>query len=247
MTLDQTAAGRYEADFAAVAEGAYLVSVKGEDDEVAPVTGAVNSYSPEFSIAGADAHLLARISEVTGGQVLPASNVETNDTGIDLFERRATRTRPHEIWEALLLAALLVLPFDVGVRRLHITREQMDEARDWIAKKVRRQKTPVTADETPISLDKLKGARARVKLTHTSARADEMKEAQAVASVLLPADRVQPAQSEKIRAQASVSQKPARADSARADEKHEDAVDTVPGEAEPLSSRLLNARRKRRE
>ena len=58
---------------------------------------------------------------------------------IDLFERRMMKTRPHEIWETLLMLALILLPLDVGIRRVHITREQVDRAREWIESLLRRR------------------------------------------------------------------------------------------------------------
>ena len=51
ITLEQTAAGRYEGEFEATSRGAYLVSVTEEGGQAAPITGAVNSYSPEFAVA----------------------------------------------------------------------------------------------------------------------------------------------------------------------------------------------------
>ncbi len=175
IMLEQTAAGRYEGDFAATSRGAYLVNVTEDGGQPAPVTGAVNSYSPEFSITGSDQDLLARITGATGGQVIPAgtgnaaepsqlAESEQSTGGVNLFERRATKTQPHEIWEALMLIALLLLPFDVGVRRLHITGEQLQHAREWVRSRVRRPSPVVIETETPVSLAQLKDARARVRL-----------------------------------------------------------------------------------
>jgi Mg-chelatase subunit ChlD len=156
VRLEQTAAGRYEGEFEATGGGAYMVRVADQDSDSAAVTGAVNSYSPEFNIAPADTNLLDRLGEATGGKRV------FDPAAADLFERSHSKTRPHEIWRGLLLAALLLLPFDVGVRRLRVGREQFSSARAWLRARLRsRASAEPTADE---QLNRLKRARARVKL-----------------------------------------------------------------------------------
>ena len=224
VALEQTAAGKYEGDFAATSRGAYLVSASEEGGGVAPVTGAVNSYSPEFNITASDANLLARISEATGGEVMPALEVAGD---LNLFERRGSRTRPHEIWETLMLLALLLLPVDVGVRRVHVTREQWDSARAWVESRLRRRTRPETA-ETAVSLAQLKGARSRVRLADSTV---SLSDAGVVGSNEAPrADAL--AEAPIAQARGSNDAKPAAP-----------AAETE--KAQPLASRLLDARRKR--
>ncbi|HEY7546381.1 MAG TPA: VWA domain-containing protein, partial [Blastocatellia bacterium] len=211
ITMDQTAAGRYEASFAAASRGAYLVSVIEEGGQM-QVTGAVNSYSPEFSIASSDANLLVNISEATGGKMMSGAEAS------DLFERRRTRTRPREVWESLMLIALLLLPVDVGVRRLHITREQVEQAREWISAKLRRSRE--RQEEAVASLEQLKASRSRVRLSDE----EEKAVSQSTARAIEPVERV-----EKI-------SKPVP------DIEAESAATEG-----PLASRLLEARRKKRE
>ena len=158
ITLDQTAAGQYEAEFRAVARGAYLVNITADDPQMAATAGAVNSYSPEFNIASQDTNLLMRVSEMTGGQLMP------DLVNSDLFARRSIKTVPHEIWEALILAALILLPIDVGVRRVLITREHLVNAREWIYQRLRRAPALTVDLASPVSLAKLKDARSRVVL-----------------------------------------------------------------------------------
>lgn len=208
MTLDQTAAGQYEGSFPAVARGAYLVSISEADGEQANISGAVNSYSPEFNITSQDADALKRISEVTGGQVIPA-NVESHD----LFGRRSTRTIPHDIWEALILAVLILLPVDVGVRRLAITPEQLAYARAWIQAKVRRTATSAVDAGASVSMAKLKDARTRVSFGDGKREVAEP-----------------PAGVPRLRDQVSNPVRPGDAEEG----------------ADPLATRLLEARKKRR-
>jgi hypothetical protein len=212
--------------------GAYLVNVAEENGQPAPVSGAVNSYSPEFNIIGSDRDLLASISEATGGQAMP----EPSTSDVNLFERRATKTRPHEIWEALMLAALLLLPVDVGIRRVHITREQLENARGWASAKLRRQRAAELEAETPVSLAQLKDARARVRLGDAEIISKDVEaEAQEAASATSGLAEQRKRDGARLdRAQVKGSLK-AEAPAAEAEQ------------AEPLASRLLDARRKRRD
>jgi hypothetical protein len=158
ITLDQTAAGEYEGEFQAVGRGAYLVNIAADDDQTRVTTGAVNSYSPEFNIVSQDVNSLRRVSGITGGQLMP--DLLTSD----LFTRRTIKTIPHEIWEALILAALILLPLDVGVRRVLITREHLAGAREWINKRMRRASSLTADTAASVSMAKLKDARSRVVL-----------------------------------------------------------------------------------
>ncbi len=246
ISLEQTAAGRYEGDFDAAAQGAYLVSVSEEGGAAAPATGAVNSYSPEFNVTSADANLLSRISEITGGQVLNANDAADN---VNLFERRATRSRPVEIWEALMIIALLLLPIDVGLRRLSITREQVEDAREWISSRLRRSTKGERVTAAPASLAQLNGARARVRLSTVRAKASEKtgerleKAAPAQVSSEL-SQRVRVGRDES-QTQVAESATIARAKSENAVEA--ESTDVEASQPRPLASRLLDARRKRRE
>ncbi len=242
VPLEQTSSGRYEGDFAANGRGAYLVSVTEAGGAVAPVTGSVNSYSPEFSIASADTNLLAQISEATGGSLLQA-NASTDDATnrANLFDRRTDKTKPREIFETLLLLAVLLLPIDVGLRRLHLTREQFEQARHWVQAKLRR---PVSAEETETLLAhaQLKHSRSRVRLSdsETSQRLNQSSPSSAPQPTFISEDRLgalRKNEAEKpISESAKVPAQPAQAEAIAQAE-----------EAKSLSSRLLEARKKRRE
>lgn len=213
ITLDQTAAGHYEGDFAAAAPGAYLVSVLEDDEQQgATATGAVNSFSPEFNIAAPDATVLAQISEITGGDVIASSDAGSTD----LFTRRTVKSIPHEVWETLILAALILLPIDVGVRRVLMIREQITIAREWIRARVRRASPEKVDSFAAASMAKLKGARSRVMLGDPGAERKE------------PSSVLPTSQSHDQAAKGLASQE-------------------VAENAEPLASRLLDARRKRRQ
>ncbi|MBI3651100.1 MAG: VWA domain-containing protein [Acidobacteria bacterium] len=184
VTLEQSASGRYEGDFEAVTRGAYLVSVNEAGGLTAPITGSVNSYSPEFSITSADANLLAQISEVTGGSVLngnaandnssnstppnsssDAANPSASTGKAKLFDHRTEKTTPREIFATLLLLAVLLLPVDVGLRRVHLSREQSEAARDWLTATLRRAPKQETLAATAAAHAQLKRSRRRVRLS----------------------------------------------------------------------------------
>jgi len=209
ITLDQTAAGQYEGSFSAEARGAYLVSVSEAEGEQGAVAGAVNSYSPEFNIASQDEGLLERLSEITGGHIIRAGD----SSSAELFSRRSTKTIPHEIWEPLILAALILLPFDVGVRRVLITRKQLSDARVWIDARLRRRSISSVDSAVSASIAKLKDARSRVVLGDVGDASE-------------PQTQQLPAATDQVSTASSIS---------------------VAKDAEPLASRLLDAKRKRRE
>jgi Ca-activated chloride channel family protein len=156
LRLDQTSPGRYEADFEATTRGAYLVRISDQHGVSSATSGAVNSYSPEFDISGEDLSLLTELSKKTGGELIgPGSDP-------DLFGRRGLKSRPQEIWRGLLLAALLLLPIDIGIRRLQVSRDQLEGLKDWFREHLLRK--AAQDDVESEALGQLKTARARVRL-----------------------------------------------------------------------------------
>jgi hypothetical protein len=172
----------------------------------------VNSSSPEFNIAATDETVLARVSEITGGEVIASSDAGRTD----LFTRRSVKSIPHEVWEWLIVAALILLPVDVGVRRVLIIREEITLASKWIRAKVRRASPEKVDSGASASMAKLKGARARVMLGDPGAEGKEP------SSVFVPPQ--QRDQGSKTLASQEVAEN-----------------------AQPLASRLLDAKRKRRQ
>jgi Mg-chelatase subunit ChlD len=277
IALEQTASGRYEGDFAAVTRGAYLVSVSEAGGLTAPVTGSVNSYSPEFSIVSSDANLLAQISAATGGSVLNASAEGANATNgaasndattasnqpannANLFDHRTEKTTPREIFQILLLLAVLLLPVDVGLRRVHIAREQIEQAREWLATKLRRKPVVELDAETAEAHAQLKKSRKRVRL------GEEEQEAAIVIKPLAPAlqksqqptafiaeDKLDGAQKAEAQKRAKETAKATLGQPAKPVITQHQAASKTPTEIsgasdeKPLASRLLDARRKKKD
>jgi hypothetical protein len=143
VALRQTAAGRYEGTFSATEEGAYLVQVRGTSATVGSVgqtLGMVVPYSPEYRGVPSDNGLLGRLASLTGGRVLsldnPAASLEHN-----LPAARSTS----DLWPLLLFLAILLLPFDVGVRRLAITRADVARARAELRRRLGWDRRPAHA------------------------------------------------------------------------------------------------------
>ncbi|MBI3946562.1 MAG: VWA domain-containing protein [Armatimonadetes bacterium] len=89
--------------------------------------GVAISYPPEYRDLKTNTFVLHRLAERTGGRVLKDPSEVFGE------ERRPARV-PRPIWEALLLAALLLFPMDVALRRLMI---EPAEAWAWLMSRAR--------------------------------------------------------------------------------------------------------------
>ena len=118
LVIEQTGPGRYEATFDTPVSGAHYVSLRyadGEGQKPKMVThGVVVPYSAEYSELTTNEALLKTIATMTDGRVLTAED--------DIFSRKGfpPAERYADAWPALLLAAILLLPVDVFVRRVFI-------------------------------------------------------------------------------------------------------------------------------
>ena len=132
IPLQQTAPGRYESTFTPQNEGAYFLTVTGEAQlsagatQLSDLNGWVMSYSPEYIPRPQDESLLADIADITGGRNLgdQPEAVFTHDLG--------ARHAATDIWQSLILLALLLLPLDIAVRRLIITRSDLIRLRAFL-------------------------------------------------------------------------------------------------------------------
>ena len=124
LSLEQVAPGRYEASFTPERDGAYLILVQS-DDTALPLqsrSGWTLSYSKEYLPPQRDGReLLAELAASAGGK-------DRSTSANSVFEhdlRAEEATQP--LRQGLVLAALLLLPMDIALRRLVFTRE------DWLA------------------------------------------------------------------------------------------------------------------
>jgi uncharacterized membrane protein len=123
VRLQQTAAGRYEGRLAVAQVGSYLVQIQSSENGTpasSQTTGFVVPYSPEYTTLTVDTTLLTDIAATTGGQV----NIEPAEAFSHTLEA-VERSQP--VWTWLLLAAALLFPLDVAIRRVMVTRRDLAE------------------------------------------------------------------------------------------------------------------------
>ena len=138
--LEQVGPGRYAGSVSAGDPGAYLVRVaqtlEGADgtDAASRTLGVVSPAAEEFRRLGVDADALAQYAGVGGGRELALTD---EDAGKAVWSHdiaaAAFRT---PIWPWLLLLAIVLVPIDVGVRRVALSRTDADRARAWVARRL---------------------------------------------------------------------------------------------------------------
>lgn len=124
LTLTQVAPGRYQSNFSPAEKGAYLLRLIATDASgqvVGSATrGFVVNYSPEYAAQNENPQLMENLAAIGGGEML------SPDAAAAVFAHTlppVSGSRP--LWESLLVIFALLLPLDVGLRRVAIGRE------DW--------------------------------------------------------------------------------------------------------------------
>jgi len=114
LVMQQTAPGRYEAEFATSQSGAYNLELNQNQNGVSTfrqTRGLVVGYPDELRLGSTNESLLRQISQVSGGRFdIPAK--EVFDPGL----RTARLALP--LWPYLLMVALSFLVLDVALRRI---------------------------------------------------------------------------------------------------------------------------------
>ncbi|GAB4269035.1 MAG: VWA domain-containing protein [Candidatus Promineifilaceae bacterium] len=149
ITLPQVAPGQYEAAFTPNSEGAYFIRVtgktQGEDEAVVgQTTGWVLGYSPEYQMLEPNMALLAQMAELTNGRNLAEWEGDISQAVLDHSLGSQPTTRP--IWHWLTLLAVVLLPVDIALRRLIITKRDLERAWESVFGRFRQQ--PVTVERT---------------------------------------------------------------------------------------------------
>ncbi|MHA0857183.1 VWA domain-containing protein [Paenibacillus sp. CMAA1364] len=139
VKLYQESPGQYTGELMVNQPGAFMLSLvdhHGDDHKmIAPGTGFVVPYSPEYRIGNGRANqMLRQLAELTGGRMLSWDQPE------QLFAPKARPSRMlHDISYVLLVAALLLWTVDIAVRRLALPWAAMGER---IAAMLRRRPAP---------------------------------------------------------------------------------------------------------
>ena len=186
VDMRQTASGRYEAGFTPTEPGAYLIRVAGAGEaqtSVGETSGWVLTYSPEYKKLEADPQALARIALITeGGCVIPAENApipEGNPVYCqvagpaaafthDLLARQVT----NPMWPFLLLLAVILLPFDIAIRRLVVSRYELQRGLARVGAFVTGFRRPQAEPARVESMSRLREAKQRAGTSAPTVGAD---------------------------------------------------------------------------
>jgi Mg-chelatase subunit ChlD len=128
--LEQIGPGDYAGTIRADEPGAYLVRVAQtrEGAESASRTlGIVSPAAEEYRRLGVDRDALAEYASAGQGRELEMEQTATvwrHDIPASAF--------PTPIWPWLLVLALLLVPVDIGIRRVALARSDLARAREWI-------------------------------------------------------------------------------------------------------------------
>ncbi len=171
LNLFQVAPGRYEASMDSTDIGSYQVNVFQEDSEGEVIdqvrSGFSVSYPPEYEASGPNLFLLSQLCDITGG-TLAASPAEV------FRHTNQPIARFFELWYYLLMAAIILLPLDIAVRRLSLTGESVAFVRDKVVNSVRNAILLRKFDrESPTHIDALKKIKQQYRLSADTEPQDE--------------------------------------------------------------------------
>jgi hypothetical protein len=142
VQLRQTAPGRYTGEFVPGNEGSYQISVTaGSGETLQRITnfGWVYGYSPEYAQLEADPNALLRVAASANGRI-------AGPEAATIFAHTLTAPGIRQpLWPVLLAIALFLLPFDIAIRRLVITRRDLIQLREWLFRPLRPSPEPVAA------------------------------------------------------------------------------------------------------
>lgn len=121
VNLTQVAPGKYAGWFAPGEQGIYLLRVSGQppapgQPAIGETAGWAMDYSPEYRQLDADPDALVRLAAQAGG------HLASNDPGQVFAHTLAAPNIYLPAWPFLLALAALLLPIDIALRRLVVTR-----------------------------------------------------------------------------------------------------------------------------
>ncbi len=117
VELQPSAPGRYRGTFPAGRQGAYFVSVeaRGAGHVQTGRSGLDVPYSAEYQTTGADMSFLRDLAGAGGGSLISSPAAAWQDNLAAVYDQRS-------LADPLWLLALLLLPIDIGLRRLVVRR-----------------------------------------------------------------------------------------------------------------------------
>ncbi len=175
LLFEQTAPGRYIAEFDSPDAGSYLLSINPGGGQALIRTGVNVGYSDEFRDRQTNRPLLESIAELTPRRGEPGKMID-EEAGIQLPLEGAIpepllavdpyrRDLPpaiasQDIWPLLVLIGSCVFLADVFVRRVQIGFEWVEPARAWFAEKILRRETN---QKQPQTMARLRSRKAEVR------------------------------------------------------------------------------------
>jgi uncharacterized membrane protein len=138
VALQQTGPGRYAGSVRADEPGAYLVRVAQTRDGAEPASRTMGIVSPaaeEFRRLGVDMDALAAYARAGGGRELVLDEEATAAGQIWTHDIQAAAF-PTPIWPLLLLLAIVLVPIDIGIRRVALTGSDLRRARAWVGRRL---------------------------------------------------------------------------------------------------------------
>jgi hypothetical protein len=160
--LEQVGPGRYAGSIRAEDPGAYLVRIAqtfespGFADAASRTLGVVSPAAEEYRRLGVDADALAAYASAGGGRQLALADEEAGEA---VWAHDITAGAfPTPIWPWLLILAIVLVPLDIGVRRVALARSDARRARAWLA---RRLGLGTVQPEAVPGLAELRAARGR--------------------------------------------------------------------------------------
>jgi hypothetical protein len=121
VELQPTAPGRFNGSFLAHRQGSYFVTVEARGAGHAEVgqAGLDVPYSAEYLTTGTNFSFLRTLAKAGGGSVITQPNGVWQDNLPSVLARRSLTP-----WLAFI--ALLLLPIDIGIRRLTVSRRDLE-------------------------------------------------------------------------------------------------------------------------
>lgn len=193
LTLRQVAPGEYHTNITSPLPGTYLVQIAGSHAGRAAfqdLSGFVVPYSPEYRQNQSNPSLLSEIASLSNGRILddPAQAFSHDLAGV----RRA-----QEITWPLLILALIILPFDIAVRRLLIRGKDLKGIAARVAPPKKEPPAPVVDER----LSRLSAAKQRA-LSRSSIPAQNASPPSATkapgSSSVPPPDKAQPSPEDSL-------------------------------------------------
>ncbi len=142
--LTQVGPGRYAGTVRAEDPGAYLVRVaqtRDGADSASRTLGIVSPAAEEFRRLGVDREALAGYAAAGAGRELELDPAATDEEQAELLDQVWTHdieanAFPTPIWPWLLVMAMLLVPIDVGVRRVALARSDFTRAGEGIRRRL---------------------------------------------------------------------------------------------------------------